>query len=57
MKNFEKTSIGEGESVCDSCGRVDETERFTSVYFDVRGQKIDLCSRCLKEGRVNAKRK
>ncbi|MEM2690125.1 MAG: hypothetical protein QXI27_05725 [Nitrososphaerota archaeon] len=57
MKHFEKTLLDEGESCCDVCGRVDKTEKFTSVYFGVKGQKIDLCSRCLKEGRVNAKRK
>jgi len=50
MRFFSKASIGEGLTSCDVCGVVDETERFTSVYFGVKGQKIDLCSRCL-EGR------
>lgn len=52
-----KAAIGENQRSCDICGHVDRAERFASIYFGDKGQKIDLCSKCLKEGTLNAERK
>jgi len=50
-------SIGEGMQSCDICGAVGRVGEFTSIYFGDKGQKIDLCSKCLREGKLNAERK
>ena len=52
-----EVAIGDGLKSCDCCGRVDRAERFASIYFGDKGQKIDLCSKCLREGTLNAERK
>ncbi|MEM4436780.1 MAG: hypothetical protein QXE61_03685 [Nitrososphaerota archaeon] len=50
-------SIGEGLRSCDRCGRVDRIDQFICIYHGPHGEKLDICSKCLKEGRVNAERK
>ncbi|MEM4497696.1 MAG: hypothetical protein QW692_02590 [Nitrososphaerota archaeon] len=52
-----EAAIGDGLKSCDVCGHVDKAERFISIYFGDKGQKIDLCSKCLREGTPNAERK
>jgi len=57
MKRFEKAAIGEGMQSCDICGAIGGLGEFASIYFGDKGQKIDLCSKCLREGKLNAERK
>lgn len=54
---IEKASLSEEEVSCDICGRVDKRKKFVSIYFGDKGQKVDIYSKCLREGSVNAERK
>jgi len=49
--------LGEGMQSCDICGVVGRVGEFVSIYFGDKGQKVDICSKCLREGSVNAERK
>ncbi|MEM4883902.1 MAG: hypothetical protein QXK53_07710 [Nitrososphaerota archaeon] len=52
-----EAAIGEGMQSCDICGRVGKVGEFASIYFGDKGQKLDVCSTCLKEGKLNEGRK
>ncbi|MEM4300425.1 MAG: hypothetical protein QW069_09080 [Candidatus Caldarchaeum sp.] len=46
--NFEKTSLGEGEAVCDVCGSVGPRKRFITIYGR-NNMPLDLCTVCAKK--------
>ncbi|MEM2189705.1 MAG: hypothetical protein QXG35_10320 [Nitrososphaerota archaeon] len=52
-----KAAIGENQRSCDICGAIGGVGEFAILYFGDKGQKIDLCSKCLREGKLNAERK
>jgi len=45
-EHFEKALLGEGLAACDRCGHVGPVNEFYSFYYNIIGERLDLCERC-----------
>jgi len=41
--------IGEGQAVCDRCGRVTSVDKIITIFTSTIGTKLDLCKACARE--------
>jgi hypothetical protein len=43
---LEKALLDEGMASCDKCGFVAARDEFYSFYYNIIGERLDLCERC-----------
>jgi len=49
LKFAAEALIGEGQAVCDRCGRVTSVDKIITIFTSTIGTKLDLCKACARE--------